>query len=257
MTEKQKSIKSVVFPLAVLAALCAGWTLVWSAGVFHESAFPSPLAVVRAFGLEIRTGRLANDLIVSLFRVSCGFLIAVASGIPIGVWLGQKLTPRLALLPIVNFFRNLSSLAWIPFAILWFGVGDASTIFLIFLAAFFPIVLATMAAVSSIPVVYSRVAQDYGLSGLAKLVQVTLPAIMPQVITALRVTAGLSWLVVVAAEMVAGRDGLGFAVMDARNGLRIDLLLVEMITIGLIGVAIDSVLARLTRIPSVRWGYER
>jgi hypothetical protein len=79
MTEKQKSIKSVVFPLAVLAALCAGWTLVWSAGVFHESAFPSPLAVVRAFGLEIRTGRLANDLIVSLFRVSCGFLIAVAS----------------------------------------------------------------------------------------------------------------------------------------------------------------------------------
>ena len=114
MTEKQKSIKSVVFPLAVLAALCAGWTLVWSAGVFHESAFPSPLAVVRAFGLEIRTGRLANDLIVSLFRVSCGFLIAVASGIPIGVWLGQKLTPRLALLPIVNFFRNLSSLAWIP-----------------------------------------------------------------------------------------------------------------------------------------------
>jgi len=257
MTEKRNIIRSIVFPLAVLAALCAGWTLIWSARVFHESAFPSPLAVVRAFALELRTGRLVNDLIISLFRVSCGFLIAVASGIPIGVWLGQKLTPRLALLPIVNFFRNLSSLAWIPFAILWFGVGDASTIFLIFLAAFFPVVLATMAAVSSIPVVYSRVAQDYGLSGLEKLVHVTLPAIMPQVITALRVTAGLSWLVVVAAEMVAGRDGLGFAVMDARNGLRVDLLLVEMITIGLIGVAIDAVLARLTKVPSVRWGYER
>jgi NitT/TauT family transport system permease protein len=256
MTDKPNTFKSIVFPLVIVGVLVVLWTLVWAAGVFHESSFPSPLAVVRAFEDEIRTGRLANDLIVSLFRVSCGFSIAVALGIPIGLWLGQKLTPRLALLPIVNFFRNLSSLAWIPFAILWFGVGDASTIFLIFLAAFFPVVLATMAAVSGIPAVYSRVAHDYGLSGFEKLVHLTLPAIMPQVITALRVTAGLSWLVVVAAEMVAGRDGLGFAVMDSRNGLRTDLLLVEMIAIGLIGVAIDWVLVRLTKIPSVRWGYE-
>jgi NitT/TauT family transport system permease protein len=257
MIAKQNSIKSVVYPLAVLGTLAGLWSLIWAAGIFHESSFPSPLSVVRAFDLEIRTGRLANDLIISLFRVSCGFGLAVVLGIPTGVWLGQKLTPRLALLPLVNFFRNLSSLAWIPFAILWFGVGDASTIFLIFLAGVFPIILATMAAVAGIPAVYSRVAHDYDLSGMEKLIRVTLPAIMPQVITSLRVTAGLSWLVVVAAEMVAGRDGLGFAVMDARNGLRIDLLLVEMITIGLIGVAIDAVLARLTKIPSVRWGYER
>lgn len=257
MIARQNSIKSVVYPLAVLGALAAIWSLIWVAGIFHESSFPSPLSVVRGFESEIRTGRLANDLIISLFRVSCGFGLAVVLGIPAGVWLGQKLAPRLALLPLVNFFRNLSSLAWIPFAILWFGVGDASTIFLIFLAAFFPMILATMAAVAGIPAVYSRVANDYGLSRREKLFDVTLPAIIPQVITALRVTAGLSWLVVVAAEMVAGRDGLGFAVMDARNGLRIDLLLVEMITIGLIGVAIDATLARLTKIPSVRWGYER
>ena len=162
----------------------------------------------------------------------------------------------MALLPIANFFRNLSPLAWIPFAILWFGVGDASTIFLIFLAAFFPVLLQLWQP-SGIPAVYLRVAHDYGLRGFEKMIHVTLPAIVPQVITTLRVTAGLSWLVVVAAEMVAGRDGLGFAVMDARNGLRTDLLLVEMITIGLIGVAIDGVLVRLTHIPSVRWGYER
>jgi NitT/TauT family transport system permease protein len=257
MTGKSNTINPVVLPLAVVGVLVVVWTLVWAAGVFHESSFPSPLAVVRAFGDEMRTWRLANDLITSLFRVSCGFSIAVALGIPMGLWLGQKLTPRLALLPIINFFRNLSPLAWIPFAILWFGVGDASTIFLIFLAAFFPVVLATMAAVAGIPAVYSRVAHAYGLGGFEKLIQVTVPAIMPQVITTLRVTAGLSWLVVVAAEMVAGRDGLGFAVMDSRNGLRTDLLLVEMITIGLIGVAIDRVLVRLTNIPSVRWGYER
>ena len=85
----------------------------------------------------------------------------------------------------------------------------------------------------------------------------TLPAIAPQVITALRVTAGLSWLVVVAAEMIAGTDGLGFAVWDARNGLRTDLLVAAMVVIGLIGVGLDRLLVRLTRIPSVRWGYDR
>jgi NitT/TauT family transport system permease protein len=146
---------------------------------------------------------------------------------------GTKAWARTAFLPIVNFFRNLSPLAWIPFAILWFGVGDASATFLIFLAVFFPLVLATMAAAANIPAVYARVAHDYGMRDSERLVRVTLPAIMPQVITALRVAAGVAWLVVVAAEMIAGRDGLGFAVMDSRNGLRTDLLVVAMIVIGL------------------------
>lgn len=257
MTDKSNTTRSILFPLAVVAALIAVWLAVWKTGAFHESAFPSPLAVLRGFGEELRSGRLFNDLITSLFRVSCGFAIAVVAGIPMGLWLGQKLAARLAFLPIINFFRNLSPLAWIPFAILWFGVGDAASIFLIFLSAFFPVALATMAAVANIPAVYFRVARDYGLEGAGKLTQVTLPAIMPQVVTTLRVTAGLAWLVVVAAEMIAGRDGLGFAVMDSRNGLRTDLLVVEMIVIGLIGVVIDRVLVQLTKIPSVRWGYER
>jgi len=257
MTDKPNTSRSILLPLAVVAVLIAAWAAVWKTGVFHESAFPSPLAVLRGFSEEIRSGRLFNDLITSLFRVSCGFGIAVALGIPMGLWMGKKMAARQAFLPIINFFRNLSPLAWIPFAILWFGVGDASSIFLIFLSAFFPVALATMAAVANIPAVYFRVARDYGMRGVEELTQVTMPAIMPQVITTLRVTAGLSWLVVVAAEMIAGRDGLGFAVMDSRNGLRTDLLVVEMIVIGLIGVVIDRALVRLTKIPSVRWGYER
>lgn len=233
------------------------WAGVWQAGIFHQSALPSPAAVVHAFGEEIRSGRMLNDLSTSLFRVTIGFLIAVISGTPMGLWMGQKLAARTAFLPMLNFFRNLSPLAWMPFAILWFGVGDSAAIFLIFLSAFFPVVLATMAAVATIPTVYFRVAESYGLRGAEKLFQVTIPAIMPQVITMLRVTAGLCWLVVVAAEMIAGRDGLGFAVMDSRNGLRMDFLVAEMIVIGLIGVVLDRVLERLSRIPSVRWGYER
>ena len=148
-------------------------------------------------------------------------------------------------------------MAWIPFAILWFGIGDRPAIFLIFMASFFPIVLATIAAVASIPTVYFRVAENYGYRGAELLTQVTLPAIAPQVITALRITAGLAWVVVVAAETIAGQDGLGYAVWDSRNGLRVDLLVVNMIVIGLIGVVIDRLLLLLTRLPNIRWGYER
>jgi NitT/TauT family transport system permease protein len=252
-----KFVRTLGLPLIVAAALIAIWTAVWASGVFHASAFPAPLDVVRGFGEEIRNGRLITDLVTSLFRVTVGFLLAALTGIPIGLWMGQKAWARTAFLPVVNFFRNLSPLAWIPFAILWFGVGDASATFLIFLSVFFPLVLATMAAAANIPAIYARVAHDYGMSDSERLVRVTLPAIMPQVITALRVAAGVAWLVVVAAEMIAGRDGLGFAVMDSRNGLRTDLLVVAMIVIGIVGVAIDRVLVQLTRIPSVRWGYER
>ncbi|HEU4389898.1 MAG TPA: ABC transporter permease [Blastocatellia bacterium] len=225
--------------------------------VFPESAFPSPLAVARGFAEEITSGRLGNDVVASLFRVTIGFALAVALGLPLGLLLGQHTRARAALLPAVNFFRNLSPLAWIPFAILWFGIGDVPSIFLIFVASFFPIVIATIAAVATIPAVYFRVARDYHFNNIELLTQVTLPAIAPQVITSLRVTAGIAWVVVVAAEMIAGRDGLGFAIWDARNGLRMDLLVVGMIVIGLIGVAVDRLLVQLTKIPSIRWGYER
>jgi NitT/TauT family transport system permease protein len=238
-------------------ALVIVWAAVAALGFFPESLFPHPLAVARALVQELRSGRLVEDSIASLFRVSAGFLLAVALGVPVGLLLGHSARAREAFLPLVNFFRSLSPLAWIPFAILWLGIGDPPAIFLIFMAAFFPVVLSTGAAVASIPSVYFRVARDLGIEGAGLLREVTLPAIAPQVITTLRVTAGLSWLVVVAAEMIAGRDGLGFAVWDARNGLRIDLLAAAMITIGLIGVLLDRLLVRLTRIPSVRWGYER
>ena len=183
-------------------------------------------------------------------------MLAVILGVPAGLWLGHHARSRYALLPAINFFRSLSPLAWIPFAILWFGIGDLPAIFLIFMACFFPVVVSTLAAVASIPSVYLRVAHDYGFNGLDLLTKIILPAIAPQVITSLRVTAGLAWLVVVAAEMIAGRDGLGFAIWDARNGLRMDLLVAGMIVIGVIGMVIDRVLLRLTKIPSIRWGYD-
>ena len=207
--------------------------------------------------LRMANSPLVADTIASLFRVSTGFVLAVALAVPLGLWLGHQEKARLAFLPSLNFLRNLSPLAWITFAILWFPRGDSPIIFLIFLSSFPPLALTVAAAVASIPSVYFQVGRDYGLKGGQLLTGVTLPAIMPQLITGLRVASGVSWLVVVAAEMLAGDVGLGFAVWDSRNGLRTDLLMVVMIVIGIIGVAIDRALQQLTRMPSVRWGYER
>lgn len=221
------------------------------------AVFPSPARVLAGFAEEIRTGRLFNDIVVSLFRVGMGFFAAVLIGIPLGLLLGLHPRLRRSLNPAINFFRSLSPLAWIPFAILWFGIGDLPAIFLIFLASVFPLTMATMVAVCGIPSVYFRVAYEHRLAGWEMMRRVTLPAVLPELITALRVTVGLAWLVVVAAEMVAGRDGLGFAIMDARNGLRTDLVVVGMVVIGTIGVVLDRLLTGLTQVPSVRWGYER
>jgi NitT/TauT family transport system permease protein len=250
---------AIAAPLAVSGFVVLGllWALVAALGIFPESLFPSPLSVARGLLEELSSGRLLTDIVASLFRVGVGFLLAVLIGLPAGLLLGHSALARAVALPVVNFLRNLSPIAWIPFAILWLGIGDAPVIFLIFGAAVLPIVLSTTAAVANVPSVWFRVARDFGLSGPNLLLQVTLPAVAPQIVTALRVSAGLSWMVVVAAEMIAGQDGLGFAVWDARNGLRSDLLAATLLVIGSIGVILDRMLLQLTTIPSLRWGYER
>src|SRR5688572_29102117 len=139
------------------AAIVGVWALVASLHVFPESLFPHPIDVARGLISELQSGRLLRDAIASLFRVSVGFLLAAVVGVPLGLLVGHSVRLRDALLPTVNFFRSLSPLAWIPFAILWLGIGDPPAIFLIFMAAVFPIVLSTSAAVANIPSVYFRV----------------------------------------------------------------------------------------------------
>lgn len=252
-----ESKRSKLLPWLVAGGMVLIWFVVSAFEVFPRHALPSPYVVASALVGEIRSGRLYNDIIASLFRVGVGFLLSCGLGISAGLYLGHHSSARAALIPLVNFLRCISPLAWIPFAILWFGIGDKPSIFLIFMAGLFPLLLSTTVAVASIPNVYFRVARDYGICGWELLARVTFPAALPQIIVALRVTAGLAWLVVVAAEMVAGRDGLGFAIIDARNGLRIDLVIVAMLTIGTIGILLDRLLNSLTRLPSVRWGYAR
>jgi NitT/TauT family transport system permease protein len=168
-------------------------------------------------------------------------------------------SPALArvLNPLVQLLRPISPLAWIPVSIVLFGVANAAAVFLIFLAAVFPIVVATMHGVASVPRVYLQAAQNFGLSPAAVLVRVVLPAALPRVLVGLRVALGISWLVVVAAEMIAVDSGLGYLVIDARNaGKRYDLVLAAILLIGAVGLLLDLLARRVERLRPVRWGFQ-
>lgn len=256
-TIRNRNIGGILLPVTVLISFILLWTIVSYTNLFPAYALPSPISVLKSFREEFMAGRLLNDIVASLWRVAVGFVLSAALGIPLGLWLGQHLYARQAFVPMLNFFRFLSPLAWIPFAILWFHIGDKPAIFLIFMATFFPLALATMSAVATIPSIYFRVAKDYDYSGWQLLAKVTFPSVLPQIITALRVSYGISWIVIVAAEMVGCQDGLGYGIWDARNGLRLDAAVCYMIVIGVLGMGIDRLLAQLTKLPNVRWGYER
>ncbi|GDY22449.1 sulfonate ABC transporter permease [Verrucomicrobiota bacterium] len=245
---------ALVLPLGVAALLLAAWhgAVGWSG----SDIFPTPLEVLRGLGELIRQGLLLKYIVASLFRVTWGFGLAVLVGVPVGLVLGWFRLAYAAFNPFIQILRPISSIAWIPVAILWFGVKDTAPIFLIFLASVFPIVVSAMAAVQNMQQVYLRAAQNFGLSGLPLFRRVILPAALPQIITGLRIALGVAWLVVVAAEMIAVNSGLGYLIIDARNaGKRYDLVVAGMVMIGLIGLVLDVLMRQLEKFDAVRWGY--
>ena len=148
--------------------------------------------------------------------------------------------------PIFQILRPISPIAWIPIAILWFGVGNASPIYLIFISSVFPMIVQTTAGVHTIEQRYLRAAENFGVSRYTLFRQVVIPAVLPQIIVGMRIGLGVAWLVVVAAEMIALRSGLGYLIIDSRNaGNRYDLVIAGMIIIGLIGLLLDGVMRLL------------
>jgi NitT/TauT family transport system permease protein len=246
-----------VLPVATCAILLAIWWAMCAAGAFPAGTVPFPDDVAVTFFGELRSGRLLDDTVASVYRVQIGFALGMITAIPLGLLIGRNIYARAAFLPWINFFRFISPIAWIPFAIIWFGVGDPPAIWIIFLATFFQLVLATASASANVPKVYYRVAEDLGMAPREILFRVTFPAIAPQLITALRVAIGVAWMVVVAAEMMAVPSGLGFLIIEGRDALRMDLVIVGMIAVGVIGILLDTWFARLARVPSVRWGFDR
>jgi NitT/TauT family transport system permease protein len=241
-------------PIAFVAMLLVLWQFAVSRSATH--LLPGPWETAGGIADLMRHGLLLKYVSASLFRVTWGFFLAAILAIPLGLMIGWYPRAELALNPLIQIFRPISPLAWIPIAILWFGVGDLAAVFLIFLSCFFPLLLTAINAVQRIPSVYVNAGRNFGLSPAGVVWLVLYPAVLPQLITGLRITLGVAWIVVVAAEMIAVNSGLGFLIVDARNaGNRYDLVVAGMVIIGVIGLLLDLGMRSLEKAKSLRWGY--
>ncbi len=249
--------RAVLAPAATIAVLLVVWdrAVAWS----DTRVLPGPRAVALGLADLAREGLLLKYTVSSLYRVTWSFLLAVLVGVPFGLVLGWFARAYEAFNPLVQLLRPISPIAWIPLAILWFGVSEAAPMFLIFLASVFPIIVSATAAVQNIQPVYVRAAHNFGLSRFQLFRRVILPATLPQILTGLRIALGIAWLVVVAAEMVVVNPqagGLGYLIIDARNaGSRYDLVVAGMVLIGVIGLVLDLLIRQLEKFDEVRWGY--
>ena len=246
----------IVPPLLVIALIIALWW--WVVARTESAIFPAPWAVVTGAWELVADGTLFEHIGASLMRVGIGFGLAALVAIPLGLWMGWVTPAYRTLNPVFQMLRPISPIAWIPLAILWFGVGDLSPVFLIFISSVFPMIVQTTSGVHTIERRYLRAAANFGVPRGVLLRQVVIPAVLPEIIVGMRIGIGVAWLVVVAAEMIALHSGLGYLIMDSRNaGNRYDLVVASMIIIGLIGLLLDGITRLLERLKTVKWRYVR
>jgi NitT/TauT family transport system permease protein len=229
---------------------------VWDIAVRFQAhrILPGPADTAKGVWELVRGGVLFRYVIASLFRVIWGYLLGVSAGVPLGLLLGSHRRGERLVTPLIRIFRPISPLAWIPFSILWFGLDDRAPIFLIFTATFLPMTEAAINAVKNVSPVHINAGRNFGLSQRELILRVIYPAVAPHMIIGLRISLGIAWLVVVAAEMIAVNSGLGFLIIDARNaGNRYDLVVAGMILIGIIGLTLDRAMQRMERYRFLSW----
>ena len=225
------------------------WQLIVLIGGWNEALFPTPLHTMSGFGELLRDGVLSADITASLGRFLIGYLASVFLAMALGLILGWYKGIWAFLNPIAQVLRPISPMAWLPFIVLFFGIGE--------IAAFFPVLLATVSAVGDIDPVYLKVARNFGIRQPHILTKIVFPAIFPRIATGLHLALGTAWVFLVAGEMVGAQSGLGFLIIDARNNLRADLLMAAILTIGILGLLLDNMVRLIEQRIYRLWGMHK
>jgi len=247
-------MKKIINIIGGFAILIIIWQLIFIFGNYSQALFPSPQGVIKAFIELVSEGVLFEDIRDSMIRFVIGYSISVIIGITLGLILGWFRNIWGFINPIVQLLRPISPMAWLPFIVLWFGIGDLPAIAIIFIAAFFPILLSTVSAVGSVDQTYLKVAKNFGIKQPQVLTKIILPSAFPNIATGLHLALGTAWVFLVAGEMVGAQSGLGFLIIDARNNLRADMLMAAIVVIGVLGLLLDSLIRLLEKWISNRWG---
>jgi ABC-type nitrate/sulfonate/bicarbonate transport system permease component len=230
------------------AAITAAWELVVVGMRPDVSLLPPPWTVAKSFFRLTLSGELPLDTGISLARVFSAWLLSALVAIPLGLAMGYSRLLERLIDPVIELFRPISPLAWIPLAILWFGIGESGKVFIVFIGTFFPTLLATIAGVKGIDPVWLHAGQVLGCRDPASIFRkVIFPAALPSIVVGLRISFGTGWAAIIAAELVAARSGLGYLIANGMEILRADQVLVGMVMIGVLGVVFDAFFRFLDR----------
>ena len=249
MSASGTGIAGRTLPFVYAAAfIVAVWLVVVWATDAHTSILPPPWAVAKGFAGLVASGEIFLHTGVSLARVVSAWLLSAVVAVPLGLAMGRSRRFERLVDPVIELFRPISPLAWIPLAILWFGIGEAGKVFIVFIGTFFPTLLATVAGVKGIDPVLVHAGQVLGCNDRRSLfLKVVLPASMPSIVVGLRIAFGTGWAAIIAAELVAARSGLGYLIANGMEILRADQVLVGMVVIGILGVCFDAFFRFLNR----------
>jgi len=258
-------LKGVVVPVIVLAF----WQTLSMSGLIQPTILPAPTAVVvrwidyllpfeaydpasSSWLAWALSGELLHDAWASLFRVIIGFAIGAGLALPLGLWMGASQRAHELFNPLIQFLRPIPPIAYIPLAMLWFGLGNPPALFLISIGAFFPVLINTIAGVRNVDGIYIRAAKNLGADQFTLFRRVVLPAATPYILTGMRVGMGTAFICVIVAEMIAVNSGVGYRILEAREYSWSDKVIAGMITIGFLGLMIDLFMDRLNR-RLLRW----
>lgn len=249
---RRRAVPPALIPIASVCAVVGVWQIV-SAAFFPPVLFPTPVMVAKAFVKELVAGRLVGDVLASLARIGSGFAIGCAIGAGTGLAMGAVPVVRRALDPYIQFGRFVPSISLLSPALVWFGIGEGSKLFLITYTTTFIVLLNTLAAVFNVPRNKIRAAECLGATRAQLFRLVILPSSLHGIFTGMRVGMGLSFTTVVAAEMIAADSGLGYLIINSRLWFQTDVIFVGIIMLGTLGYAADKAFQGL--IHRLAWRY--
>lgn len=250
----RRLLKVSLINFVSFGALIVIWWLISAFGGYNHALFPAPNEAFNGLVEIIEDGSLFIHIRDSMSRFIIGYAISVILGVIAGLLLGCWWYIFKFFNPIIQLLRPISPLAWMPFIVLCFGIGEMPAIVIIFISAFFPVLLSTVNAVRNIDPVYYKVAVNFDIREPQLLWKVIFPAAFPGIASGTHLALGTAWVFLVCGEMTGAQTGLGYLIIDARNNLRVDILLADIVVIGLIGLFLDTILRIGEDLLLKKWG---
>jgi NitT/TauT family transport system permease protein len=244
---RKERMEKVGYLVASFTLVIAVWETARAVGLINPKLFPSVAAVLSAFVALLRNGSLQAHISASFGRVMIGFSMGIAAAVVLGFLIGWFRTIRMLLDPVINFFRALPPIALIPLMIIFFGIGETSKIIVLTYASFFPALVVIYQSLVGLDPIYVRVGRSLGSTNMELFRKVILPQLVPSIITACRVSLGVTWATLVAAELIAAQKGLGAMMVEAQNFFQMPPLVLGIMLIGAISLIMDGVVRFIER----------